>query len=72
MSLSDLLTANGVTEEDLLELDEGSLTELVAMAPLGRRVAIGRELKPVKEVRPSLRCTSVQALRPSCSGGCAS
>ena len=50
MSLSDLLTANGVTEEDLLERDEGSLTELVAMAPLGRRVAIGRELKPVKEV----------------------
>ena len=51
MSLSDLLKASGVTEEDLLELSESSLAELVDMAPLGRRVAIGRELKPVKEVR---------------------
>jgi hypothetical protein len=56
-SLSDLLKASGIEQADLLELDESSLTELLGMAPLACRVPIGREIKAIKEVRPSLTPT---------------
>ena len=52
--LSDLLKANGIAPADLLELSEGSLTELIDTAPLASRAAIGREIKAIKEVRTTL------------------
>lgn len=50
--LSDLLKANGIAPADLLELSEGSLTELIDTAPLASRAAIGREIKAIKEAAP--------------------
>ena len=41
----------------LTKLGESSLTELIGMAPLACRVPIGREIKAIKEVRPSLTPT---------------